>query len=289
MFTNTELLLSLESEVQEAKSKPEAPQFSKNIMEEEKSDQTEDSGPDDDEGLDEENFVTFDEIQQSVQASDAQILSELKVINAFKLNGYFRLLDETYWWQAFDDIMNYVLQNDIEITNVDKNKIISEIKDFPKDVVIHVLEHITESSKDDILKLDANKIGSIRAVQVLAKHKGPIPKDLLIEKWLETVPLGSEMNDDLLAGHAITTQQKHHKECWTRFEESNLPFDPKERFNVLFEKKQKWTEKELLPFLSGLKRAGHKVDKMLLSHTRIIRERVDGVQMKCFKPRHVKY
>jgi len=250
-------------------------------------------GDDEAAGIDEDILTTWDEIQDTVQGSDAQIHKELHQIHAIKFDGYYRLLDEQYWWSCMDDILDLLLQNDLSIDTVDGSVVISSVTDFPKEVVEHLLEYFSESQQDNIFKLDETKLCLFRGVQALVQHP-KVSEEEFFQHWNDMVPYPNVVpSEELLRGHALFYPPKANRPgYWERFEEGELPMKVKKRFKALFNKKQEWHEEEFKPFLSGLVRAGHDMDKLLLKNTRIITNKDPSDPSKVikkFKPRHVSY
>merc|ERR1711879_509209 len=97
---------------------------------------------------------------------------------------------------------------------------------------------------------------------------------------------------ELLLGHALHHKARvNHPGKWERFEEASLPYHVKNRFRELFAKKTEWTMEEIKPYLAGLVRAGHDMDKLLLKNTRMLdgTNPETGEKIHIIKPRHISY
>jgi len=248
-------------------------------------------GDDEEAGIDDEMLTEWTEIQDTVQGSDQQIIEEVRKMHAIKINGFYRLLDEQYWWSCLDEILDLILQNDLPIDKVDINLVISSVTDFPNEVVRHLLEYFAESQDGNIVKLDESRLCLFRGVQALAQHPN-VSEEEFFQNWSDMVPYANATPEKkMLQGHALYHKARAHKAAhWERFEESELPIQPKKRFKVLFDKKEEWGDLELKPFLKGLIRPGLDMDKVLMKNTRIITsENANGDVVKTYKPRHKSY
>lgn len=111
-----------------------------------------------------------------------------------------------------------------------------------------------------------------------------------MEEWHNSLPYGMEPNMEMLTGHFVGIYDKRAAEnIWYIFEESKLSLNPKERFKVLFERKEEWTMDEITPYLKTLIKSGHAADKLLLRNARMIRNKdKDGREIKTYISRNVK-
>lgn len=242
--------------------------------------------------IDEEGLFTWEELQGTIQASDKQIKIEMFEIHATHVHSYYRLLDEQYWWGVLTDIIHFALENDVSFDKVKGEDVRNAINEKPS-VINHLLKYYSSSYEDDNYVLDQEKICLFIGIRCLHANPRMNAEEFFIE-WMDNSPFSVQPSKELLrtGGHAIfmkgTSLVKPDK--WIRYEEIDLPQDPKLRFEQLFEMKPQWKEDELKPFLTGLVRAGYDVDKLVLRNTRILEKKnKEGKKYKVFRPRHVRY
>ena len=76
---------------------------------------------------------------------------------------------------------------------------------------------------------------------------------------------------------------------WHIFEEKTLQLEPKQRFQQLFERKDEWTLEQIEPYLLSLLNAGHKADKLLMRHARMVRTKDEaGKETRIYISRRAK-
>ena len=82
-------------------------------------------------------LLTKSDIYEKIQASEEEINEILKSINILEINGYIRMLDIEYMYEAYKEIIDTIIENkwDIELT-------------YPLDFIYDI---IYQSNKDDQL------------------------------------------------------------------------------------------------------------------------------------------
>lgn len=115
------------------------------------------------------------------------------------------------------------------------------------------------------------------AHRLLRSQTGPSEESTFLEKWQSDTPgVGPlyQVSMNMLAGVALPTGT--NKE-WKYFPQDKLPVDPAERFDTLFQEREKWTERDITPYLTRIVQDTSMAD-LLVRHCRTVTDDVDGVQ-----------
>lgn len=207
------------------------------------------------EALDESRFLyTWDDLVESVQASDEELRAGLQALSAVEINGYWRILDEKY----MDAVLNMLLHNSV-INNWSLNRLIEdevlrvlEGDGFPSKIAKHCLQvhgsKVVEegSSRSSIWKLDEKKICVHFAREILRGKK--MKTETFLDEWRFRIPDGMQASFEMLEGEVLT--EKLGIDTWVyAFSVSSLSSVPAERFSKLFQERPKWEWKDLHPYV----------------------------------------
>nr|GLL40801.1 sister chromatid cohesion protein DCC1 [Ipomoea trifida] len=225
------------------------------------------------EAVDEDRFLyTWDDLVESVQASDEELRGGLQALSAVEINGYWRILDEKY----MDAVLNMLLHNSV-INNWSLNRMIEddvlhvmEGDGFPRKIAKHCIQvhgsKVQEgSSRSSIWKLDEKKICVHFAREILRGKK--MKTETFLEEWRLRIPDGMKPCFEMLEGEVLT--EKLGIDTWVyAFSVSSLSSVPAERFSVLFQERPKWEWKDLHPYVRDLKVPGLSLEGLMLKYTR---------------------
>ncbi|ETO17847.1 hypothetical protein RFI_19463, partial [Reticulomyxa filosa] len=257
--------------------------------------------------------TSLDALRNEVQCSDEELMNGLKELNALEINGEWKMLDEAYITDCFDDILACILENRFDYKHVDIQQLLQSIDEEEHDpeVVKHCLSFVKKilyphlpppppppphfslppspstiiffvllSMNDQTyLALDMNKVCLFVAKKLLATAapNRRMEKEQFLSEWQASVPYQMHCDLSMLQGYVIL-QETAKDMFWQWFDAKELSSDPKQRFEQLFQKKDKWTKQELIPYLQLLLHTGESVDKLLLKYTKMTQEKVKDMQ-----------
>jgi len=214
-----------------------------------------------------------------IQASEEELNHGLTKLGALQIDGYWRVLDMDYKEKAFSQILALVeekcwdwhkipLQFTCDTLEVLYPSFVLEycLKMYGRIVEEENLSDDVEMA-GDLFCLDEMKVCRYYAEYILRPALGKFNYYEFIEAWEQSVPEGMKINEDYLAGIALTDLKTHPPVIW-HFTEQNLPESPADRFNVLFKTRQKWKEKDIVPYLENLLAPGQKLSSLFLKYAR---------------------
>jgi hypothetical protein len=104
--------------------------------------------------------------------------------------------------------------------------------------------------------------------------------DELVKEWQARVPgVGDAYEldvDKTLRGVAIRSGEGNE---WVYLPADKLAKSPSERLDQLFAAREKWTKKDLEPYLSQL---SSKFDELLVKHALLVTEKIDGKEISMY-------
>ncbi|OWZ18090.1 Sister chromatid cohesion protein DCC1 [Phytophthora megakarya] len=232
----------------------------------------------------------------ALQVSEQEVLAMLKEVHAFEEAGAWRLLGPEYQSQIFTDMLDAIVQHDWKALvepGVPVKQFLHEL-DEPL-VAIRQCCKLYGSLKavngEDHCTLDAVKVATFRAkalfdeqaaeAQFLAQqqHVALNPADSgweldqFMQKWKLRVPDSVTVSLEMLSGLVLVKPQKAGKAPQVvYFPEELLSPEPKKRFEELFKMQEKWTIKQLEPYIKSLVTPSTTQASLLLKHTRSSRQ-----------------
>ncbi|GMH22345.1 hypothetical protein Nepgr_024188 [Nepenthes gracilis] len=225
-------------------------------------------------------LYTWDDLVEQIQASDTELKLGLEALSAVEINGYWRLVDE----KCMDSVLNMLLNNAVlcewSFNALSENEVVSMLESdgFPSQIVIHCLHvygsKVNESLENEsVWKLDERCVCAHFAKEIL--RGGKMKMETFLEEWMRKVPSRMRASLDMLEGKILT--EKLGIETWVRaFSASSLPYNPRERFSILFRERSKWEWKDLQPYIRDLRVPGLSSEGLLLKYTRRTQPTLDA-------------
>lgn len=232
------------------------------------------SGLQDEATKDTKQFLTFHDVSKLVQASDAELMKGLKDIDAFELDGYWRLLAPSFAAEVVDSLLTNATIHGWPFQNLDEQVIISIMDEYDPRILLHVLAMFGNKPSAK-WQLDIRKLSVFRAQQLLmlgeSRKGGDWRLADFISAWQDSAPEGAPTDVESLKGLAVVVQQG--KESMVR----SLPAadlrsisDPKGRLQHLFKVQPQWSLADLLPYLGDLAPSTAAAQSLVLKHARAI-------------------
>ncbi|KAM9783024.1 sister chromatid cohesion protein DCC1 [Neosynchiropus ocellatus] len=200
------------------------------------------------------NKYTLQDLLETIQASEAEILQHLETIHACQVDGFWRLLDFYYEMKLLGHVTQLV---DSESWSLDRVPLQSSLEELsplePKEMIEHCLNCYGRRFTDNgevFYALDEDKVCRATALMLL---KNAVKFNLreFQEVWQQSVPEGMSTRLEQLKSAALVDRSCSPETiCLLRVED--LPEDTLERFNYLFTLREKWTEDDITPYIQDL-------------------------------------
>lgn len=214
------------------------------------------------------SLYRWDDLTDMIQASDEELRTALNAFSAIEINGYWRIVDESY----MDAILNILLQNSIlndwslNALNEDEVVGVLESDGFTRKIARHCLQvYGSKVDRESLWRLDERKVCVHFARGIL--RGGKMKMESFMEEWRRKVPERMSVNFDILEAEVLT--ETLGIQTWVyAFSISSLPCDPAARFSALFHERKKWEWRDLNPYIRDLSVPGLSSDALLLKYTR---------------------
>lgn len=201
--------------------------------------------------------LTWQDLVDQIQASDAELKRALTLLHAFEFGGCWRLLDDAYATEKFSLILTSAVAEGWDLSKLNVSQVTESLvgHDTPR-IVVQVLlskygtinEEIPGSacyalSMDGIMKFEAIK---------LLKMNARWPFDDFWATWCDSVPDGAKPRVGLLAGVGLVyeTETGGREKEVVYYPASELSADPKIRMDELFNFRSIWTADDISPYLT---------------------------------------
>ncbi|KAK7256276.1 hypothetical protein RIF29_29717 [Crotalaria pallida] len=216
-------------------------------------------------------LYNWNDLINNIQASDEELRSGLQTLSAVEINGYWRLVHESYMNMILEMLLRNSVLNDWPLDALNEDEVVSllESDGFPGVLARHCL-HVYGTKQDDsmhssVWKLDKRRVCVHFAREILRGGKRKLEN--FMDEWRQKTPDEMEPTFDIVEGEVLT--EKIGVETWVRaFSVSSLPSTPAERFSILFRERQKWEWKDLQPYIRDLNVPGLSAEGLLLKYTR---------------------
>ncbi|XP_047951178.1 sister chromatid cohesion protein DCC1 [Salvia hispanica] len=215
----------------------------------------------------------WEDLVERIQASDEELKMGLQSISAVEIDGYWRILDDSYMHAILSMLLHNVILSNWSINALDEDEVLGmlEADGFPRNIAKHCLQAYGNKVDDEgacvshLWILDERRVCVCLAREIL--KGGKMKLEIFMEKWMRKLPDGMCASFEMLEGEILT--EKLGIETWLYpFSVSSLPSTPAERFAILFQQRLKWEWKDLQPYVRDLKVPGLTSEALLLKYTR---------------------
>ncbi|CAG7873946.1 unnamed protein product [Brassica rapa] len=231
----------------------------------------------DDDGSEKNRVLyTWSDLVNIIQASDEELLKGLESLSAIEIDGYWRVIDESYLDMILRMLLNNCVLNSWSFDDLDKEEVVSSLvaDEFPTKLAGHCLRVFgSEVKGTNKWKLEPRLVCLHFARQVLREEKMRVER--FMEEWKKKIPEGMEEKFEMLEGEVLTERIGIETRVYT-FSVRSLPSTPAERFAVLFKHRPKWEWKDLEPYLRDLQVPRLSMEGLLLKYTRRAQSRPDA-------------
>ncbi|XP_060906925.1 sister chromatid cohesion protein DCC1 [Labrus mixtus] len=217
-----------------------------------------------------ENRLTMQDLLERIQASEQEIKTNLEIINACQIDGYWRMLDFDYEMKLLGHVTQLVDSESWSFNKVPLEASLEELSPLePKEMIEHCLncygKRYTENDKV-FYTLHEDKVCRATAL-LLLQNAVKFNLREFQEVWQQSVPDGMSTRLEQLKSVALVDRVSRPETiCLLRVDD--LPEDTLDRFNHLFTLREKWTEEDITPYIQDLCGEKQTTGALLTKHAR---------------------
>ncbi|KFP99206.1 Sister chromatid cohesion protein DCC1, partial [Leptosomus discolor] len=213
---------------------------------------------------------TTEDLLSLIQASEEEILHQLQVIDACKIEGYWRILEFDYEMKLLNHVTQLIDSESWSLSKVPLRTCLEELGSLePTEMIEHILLSYGRKYTDDgevYFEMREDKI--CRAIaQMLLQNAVKFNLSEFQEVWQQSVPEGMTTRLDQLKGLALVDKSLRPETIFL-LKVEDLPEDNQERFNSLFSIRGKWTEEDITPYIQDLCAEKQTVGALLTKYAR---------------------
>ncbi|XP_028919879.1 sister chromatid cohesion protein DCC1 isoform X2 [Ornithorhynchus anatinus] len=213
---------------------------------------------------------TTEDFFDQVQASEEEILAQLQVLNACKIEGYWRILEFDYEMKLLNHVTQLVDSESWPFNKVPLRTCLAELGPLePEEMIQHCLECYGKkytAEGEVYFELNVDKICRATA-QMLLRNAVKFNLAEFQEVWQQSVPEGMTTHLDQLKGLALTDRNSRPETVFL-LKVDDLPEGNQERFNSLFTLREKWTEEDIAPYILDLCAEKQSIGALLTKYSR---------------------
>ncbi|XP_052507883.1 sister chromatid cohesion protein DCC1 [Budorcas taxicolor] len=228
-------------------------------------------GPDSEKEKDSSHLkYTTGDLLDQIQASEEEIMTQLQVLNACEIGGYWRILEFDYEMKLLNHVTQLVDSESWSFSKVPLNTCLQELGPLePEEMIEHCLRCYGKKYTEEgevYFELSADKICRATA-QMLLQNAVKFNLAEFQEVWQQSVPEGMTTRLDQLQGLALVDRQSR-PEIIFLLKVEDLPEGDQERFSSLFSLREKWTEEDIAPYIQDLCGEKQTVGALLTKYAR---------------------
>ncbi|CAA7050607.1 unnamed protein product [Microthlaspi erraticum] len=222
-------------------------------------------------------LYTWRDLVNVIQASDEELRTGLQSLSAIEIDGYWRVVDESYLDMMLRMLIHNCVLKDWSFDDLDEDEVVDSLvaDEFSRDLASHCLREFGCKVEEggEKWKLEEKIVCLHFARQVLRDEKMRV--ESFMEEWKKKIPDGIEGRFEMLEGEVLTEKIGIETRVYV-FSVRSLPSTPEERFSVLFKHRPKWEWKDLEPYLRDLQVPRLSMEGLLLKYTRRAQPRADS-------------
>ncbi|XP_008836202.1 sister chromatid cohesion protein DCC1 [Nannospalax galili] len=213
---------------------------------------------------------TTEDLLEQIQASQEEIMTQLEVLNACVIGGYWRILDFDYEMKLLNHVTQLVDSESWSFNKVPLNICLQELGPLePEEMIEHCLKCYGKKYVDEgeiYFELNEDKICRATA-QMLLQNAVKFNLAEFQEVWQQSVPEGMTTRLDQLKGLALVDRNSR-PEIIFLLKVDDLPEGNQERFNSLFSLRERWTEEDIAPYIQDLCGEKQTIGALLTKYSR---------------------
>jgi hypothetical protein len=197
------------------------------------------------------NKYTIRDLLDQIQSSEDEIYTYLKYIEAYKIDGYWRLLDQKFYSELMDNILKLIEERSWECDKIPIKEVYDSLKGvYGLSILNQVVQYYFHSSPDNhlIYKLNKNKACHFYAENLL--------KSAVKMRYGEFCNILNKLfpsNFDFEFSLSIVQDICYVEDIYVYYLNTlDLPDTIDKRFKFLFDKRKKWNYDELSALIGDL-------------------------------------
>eukprot|EP00052_Salpingoeca_macrocollata_P000243 m.19330 g.19330 ORF g.19330 m.19330 type:complete len:370 (+) comp10350_c0_seq1:147-1256(+) len=221
--------------------------------------------------------LTWRSLTCSIQCSDDELQTALMQLNAFELDGRWRVLEKQYETCAFDTLLTAIAHQGWDLQTVPLLRLADRVQehDVPLLIVRCLLQKYSSSLQpqagDTVYTLDGQKVCQFRAIELLSIGQEWEYSDFMTA-WKEACPQVDLEEfvpcEGYLKGLALVQDNGSAGRSVRSFPAWTLSEDPKTRFDALFTARAEWRHEDIIPYIRDITSPSMTEGKLLFKYAR---------------------
>ncbi|XP_067888305.1 sister chromatid cohesion protein DCC1 isoform X2 [Heterodontus francisci] len=197
---------------------------------------------------------TKEDLMESIQASEQEIMQQLQLIRACRIEGYWRILEFDYEMKLLSHITQLVDSESWSFSKIPLTICLQELELLePREMIEHCLNCYGKRYTNEgevFYALNEDEVCKSNALMLL-RNAVKFNLSEFEEVWQQSVPEGMSTRLDQLKGVALVDRNSRPQVIF-QLNVEDLPENTQERFNSLFHIRAKWTEEDIAPYIQSL-------------------------------------
>ncbi|KAI7730705.1 hypothetical protein M8C21_015095 [Ambrosia artemisiifolia] len=151
----------------------------------------------------------WDDLKRLLQATDEELESDLTVLSAVEINGYWRIVDDMYMCRILTSIIWSSIMKCWCLSSLDIIEAVESLAGFPQVIVHHCFQLYGRITYGGGWEMDKKRVSLHVARQILAAN-GKMKLGAFMEEWVRSVPGGPPgglpVSLDILEGEVLVEQ-----------------------------------------------------------------------------------
>jgi sister chromatid cohesion protein DCC1 len=226
----------------------------------------------------------FSELFELVQCSEAELQQALADMGAFEIDGKFRVFEKAYLTRLIDQILSIVVGEKMDPQKFQSIALVEKLRnEHLPEVIEQGLTLIANQLGDEVSSyaLQVEQVTVFRAKQLLSRTDGDRAglkrwrMEDFMDAWqdslyglLSTAQARNNNLDMSLINKFALVETDSEGKYVEKYFATDLPTAVKLRFAALFERRSKWLEQDLKPFVEDIVAPGKSMASLLLKNTR---------------------
>jgi sister chromatid cohesion protein DCC1 len=208
---------------------------------------------------------TIDDFLNEIQSSETEIYTYLNYLEAYNIDGYWRLIDFDYFVGLVEQILKLIDENSWSYDEIQIEQLYADLKDlYPLCILKQFVKYYL--IKKDLQNYQINRLKICRLyAEILLKKTFKMRFDEFMNLWQKCVPFSMNIDVSMLNGLAY---REDNYVVYLNL--VDLPDDIDKRFKFLFEKRKKWSFDEIRNYFSDI--IGSDLNTLIVRNCRAFNE-----------------
>lgn len=208
------------------------------------------SGPENEYCIDRKLLFTRQQLLDTIQCSEDQFSHGLRVVRAMEVDDHIRVLETEYEFRILGLLLGLIDENSWTLAEIDREESLNSLREIvPEQILAALFDLYTQPSEKVPGKFTYNEAEVCRAMaRSILKPGLKFHIDDFLSTWQGTLPEGMKIDERYLRGIGVIDRESKMP-CVRTLLETNLPTNPHERFQIIFQAKECWTLDEIEPYV----------------------------------------